>query len=126
MYRDMDGVCSSVGCWCRRLAVSVLGSCYSFAARKVRGWLEPPTRPSLSPQGTSTRYIKFYSPQASVYPYKWHPSGGLLVGLPSLLCPYWDTPVVLCMPSVLNAARSSPATEARSNNRTRASTAAYR
>ena len=59
MYRDMDAVCGSVCWWCRRLVISVPGSCCSFAARKVRGWLEPPTGPSLSPQGTSTQYIIF-------------------------------------------------------------------
>lgn len=51
MYRDMDGVCGSVCWWCRRLAISIPGSCCSFAARKVRGWLEPPTQPNLLPQG---------------------------------------------------------------------------
>jgi hypothetical protein len=63
MYPNRDEVRGSVCWWCRRLTVSIPGSCYSFAARKVRGWLEPPARPSLTPQGTSTVYIRSHKQQ---------------------------------------------------------------
>lgn len=53
----MEEVCDSICWWCRRLIVSIPGSCYSFVALKVRGWLEPPARPNSTPQGTSTLYI---------------------------------------------------------------------
>lgn len=78
MYPDRDEVRDSVCWWCRRLTVSIPGSCYSFAARKVRGWLEPPARPSLTPQGTSTVYIRSHKQQpllTSIIPVEDYSSG---------------------------------------------------
>ena len=63
MYPCWDEVRRSVWWWCRRLTVSIPGSCYLFAAREMRGWLEPPVRPSLTPQGTSTIYIRSHKQQ---------------------------------------------------------------
>lgn len=66
MYPDRDEVRDSVWWWWR-LTVSIPGSCYSFAARKVRGWLEPPARPtarpSLTPQGTRNSIFALTSSQ---------------------------------------------------------------
>ena len=58
MYPNWTEIRGSVCWWCRFLIVSVPDSCYSIAARKVRGWLAPPAQPSLTPQGTSTVHFR--------------------------------------------------------------------
>ena len=71
MFPNRDEVRDSFCWWRRHLTVSIPGSCYSFAARKVRGWFEPPARPSLTPQGMSTVYIRSHNSLFSQVTFQW-------------------------------------------------------